>query len=134
MSDAVELVRENESQCCCSNFSKGSAKRYVYNCRHLPFENANRDVAIVQAGLNFCCGSAPLTGIPATHPNPCSDHVDVSNYLMGLAVAHLAWFHFFTVGPVVVGQEFPDNSDSFSLAELVITNRASACQHKILEI
>jgi SAM-dependent methyltransferase len=52
MSDAVDLVRVNESQHFCSNFWKGSTKRFVYNCRHLPFENANRDVVIVQAGLH----------------------------------------------------------------------------------
>lgn len=51
-SDAVDLVRVNESQRFCSTFWKGSAKRYAYNCRHLPFENANRDVVIVQAGLH----------------------------------------------------------------------------------
>jgi hypothetical protein len=82
MSDAVDLVRD--SQRCCSNFWNGSAKRYVNNRRHVPFENANRDVVIVQTGLNFCRGFAPLSGIPATHPKQCSDHVDVSNLSYGL--------------------------------------------------
>jgi hypothetical protein len=90
MSDAVDLVRVNESQRCCSNFWKGSAKRYVYNCRHLPFENANRDVAIVQAGLNFCRGFAPLSGIPATYPTNVAIMSMFQTYLMGLAVARLA--------------------------------------------
>jgi hypothetical protein len=82
MSDAVDLVRD--SQRWCSNFWNGSAKRYVNNRRHVPFENANRDVVIVQTGLNFCRGFAPLSGIPATHPKQCSDHVDVSNLSYGL--------------------------------------------------
>jgi len=83
------------------NFWKGSAKRYVYNCRQLPFENANRDVAIVQAGLNFCRGFAPLNGIPATHPNQCSDHVDVSNLSYGLGSGSSSVVPLFYGRPVV---------------------------------
>jgi hypothetical protein len=37
-------------------------------------------------------------------------------YLMGLAVAHPAWFHFFTAGQLLRAR-VPDESDSFSLPE-----------------
>ena len=60
MSDAVDLVTVNESQRCCSNFWKGSAKCYVYNCRHLPFENANRDVAQTALIQTLKVGDYPL--------------------------------------------------------------------------
>jgi hypothetical protein len=42
-------------------------------------------------------------------------------YLMGLAVAHLAWFYFFTCGQLLRSR-VPDESDSFSLADLIITS------------
>jgi hypothetical protein len=45
-------------------------------------------------------------------------------YLMGLAVAHLAWFHFFTAGQLLRSR-VPDESDSFSLADLIITSVAA---------
>jgi len=96
-------------------FWKGSAKRYVYNCRHLPFENANRDVAIVQAGLNFCRGFAPLSGIPATHPTNVAIMSMFQTHLMGLAVAHLAWFHFFKAGQLLRSRVFLTSRTHFRL-------------------
>jgi hypothetical protein len=101
-------------------FWKGSAKRYVYNCRHLPFENANRDVAINQAGLNFCRGFAPLSGIPATHPTNVAIMSMFQTYLMGLAVAHLAWFHFFKAGQLLRSRVFLTSRTHFRFLRLVV--------------
>jgi hypothetical protein len=44
-------------------------------------------------------------------------------YLMGLAVAHLAWFYFFTAGQLLRSR-VPDESNSFSLADLIVTSAA----------
>jgi len=96
-------------------FWKGSAKRYVYNCRHLSFENANRDVAIVQAGLNFCRGFAPLSGIAATHPNQCSDHVDVSNLSYGVGSGASTVVPLFLQPASCCGQGFLTSRTHFRL-------------------
>jgi hypothetical protein len=47
----------------------------------------------------------------------------LQTYLIGLAVAHLAWFYFFTGGQLL-RSSVPDESDSFSLADLIITSVA----------
>ena len=44
-------------------------------------------------------------------------------YLIGLAVVHLAWFYFFTIGQLL-RPRVPDEPNSSSLAELVITSVA----------
>src|SRR6266566_1409337 len=44
-------------------------------------------------------------------------------YLAGLAVAHLIWLYFFTTGQLLLPKT-PDEPDSFSLADFVITSVA----------
>ena len=74
-----------------AKFLEGLCKRYVYNCRHLPFENANR-TGHSSAGLTSPW-LTPLSGIPATHPtNERSCRCFKLSY--GLGSGSSAWFHF----------------------------------------
>ena len=48
----------------------------------------------------------------------------VQGYLPGLIVAHAAWFFFLTTGQLLRSR-VPDEPDSFSLADLIITSVAA---------